>query len=165
MSTLILVSFGDEPPARQAFSKIQELHQMSLMRLAGAALVDIAKDGHLLMETTPHDPVTPLDMTQAAGFAMLLGSILSTPQFGFAVSGTIGAVFEKHEQRDDSVDQKFRDQVSQAMRPGHWAIVIYASEVANDEVSRQLEPFGGEQFTVNLDSDDEAELAREVGVS
>jgi len=164
MATLILVSFDDEDSARSAFGTVQDLHQHALMRIVGAALVDIAKDGHLTMETTAHDPVTPLNMTEAAAFGLIVGSVLSTPQFGFAVSGTLGAVLEKHEQRDDTVDQKFREQISKAIRPGHWAVVVYAGEVANDEVARQLRPFGGDLFTVDFDADDESSLAREVGV-
>jgi uncharacterized membrane protein len=164
MARLILLRFDREKAARRAFQAIQDLHQSALMRIAGAALVDVGKDGHLSMETTAHDPVTPLHMTESAAFGLILGSVLSTPQFGFAVGGTLAAVLEKHEQRDDSVDQRFRDQISQAIRPGCWAIVVYASEVAEGEVSRQLQEFHGELFGIDFDAEDEAELAREVGV-
>lgn len=164
MATLILLSFDNEEPARLAFTAVQELHQSALMRIAGAALVDVGKDGHLSMETTARDPVTPLNMTESAAFGLILGSVLSTPQFGFATGGTLGAVLEKHEQGDDTVDQKLREQISKAIRPGSWAIVVYASEVADDEVSRQLHEFRGDIFTIDLDGRDEADLACEVGV-
>jgi uncharacterized membrane protein len=164
MATVILLSLEDEKSARNAFGTVQELHQSALMRIAGAALVDIGKDGHLLMETTAHDPVTPLDMTESAVFGLVLGSILCTPQFGFAVGGTLAAVIEKHEQQDDTVDQLFRDQISKAVRPGRWAIIVYASEVADDEVKRQLQSSRGEFFSIDLDEEDEAKLAREVGI-
>jgi uncharacterized membrane protein len=164
MATLILLRCDGEKSARGAFEAIQALRQSALMRIAGAALVDIGKDGHLIVETTARDPVTPVNMTESAVFGIILGSVLSTPQFGFAVGGTLGAVLEKHEQRDDTVDQKFREQISKAIRPGSWAIVVYASEVADDEVSRQLQEFRGEFFSVDFDADDEADLAREVGV-
>jgi hypothetical protein len=42
--------------------------------------------------------------------------------------------------------------------------VVYASEVAEGEVSRQLQEFHGELFGIDFDAEDEAELAREVGV-
>jgi len=129
MSTFMVITFDDEDRAREAFAAVQQLHQTALMRLASAALIDIAKDGHLRLETTPHDPVTPLNLTQAAAFGLILGSILTTPQFGFATGGTLDAVFAKHEQRDDSVSQKFRDEVSKALRPGNWAGGLYGSEV------------------------------------
>lgn len=164
MSTFIVVTFDSGERAREAFEKVQQLHQAVLLNLTSAALIEIAKDGHLRLETTPHDPVAPLELTQAAAFGLMLGSILTTPQFGFATGGTLGAVMAKHEQRDDSVDQKFRDHLSKALRPGHWAVAVYATEVANDEVSRQLEPIGGTLFSLDLTAEDEAALAEAVGV-
>lgn len=160
----MVITFGDEDAAREAFATVQQLHKAALMRLAAAVLIEIAKDGHLQLETTAHDPVTPLDLTQSAAFGLILGSILTTPQFGFATGGTLDAVFAEHEQRDDNVDQKFREQISKALRPGRLVVALYATEVANDEIARQLHPLGGDLFTIDLSSDDEALLAEAVGV-
>jgi uncharacterized membrane protein len=164
MSTLILIGLDDEENARGAFTKIQELHQIALLNLTGAALVAVAKDGHMDVTTTAHDPIAPIGMAQSAAFGLILGSVLTTPLFGFAVGGTLGAVFEKHEQSDSTLDQKFRQQTSKALKPGHWAVVAYATQVADAELARQLESFGGTLISSEITDEEEAQLANEVGV-
>lgn len=164
MATLLIISFDDPDDATAAFDKILEIHSIALLRLTGAAWISIARDGHLELRTAPHDPTTPLVAAESAAFGQILGSLLTTPVAGFAVGGTLGAVFETMESRDDTVDDDLRKRIGKALRPGKWAVAAYATEVATGEVGRQLEPFGGQLITVEINDAAQTQLAREAGI-
>ncbi|GAA3877727.1 hypothetical protein GCM10022381_20260 [Leifsonia kafniensis] len=82
---------------------------------------------------------------------------------GFAAGGVIGDVFEAREKHDDQVDTKFRRRVTELMMLRHWALALYAVEVAEAEFGRQLEPFGGTMLVSRLSTDDDLALAQVLG--
>ncbi len=164
MSTLIIFGFDDEADATAGFEKILELHRIALLRLADAAWIAVGRDGHIDLRSAPHDPAAPLDATEAAAFGQILGSLVTTPIAGFAVGGTIGAVFETMENTDDTVDGDVRKQIAKALRPGRWAVVAYATQVALGEVRRQFEELRGTVLALDIDKTAQAELARQGGV-
>jgi uncharacterized membrane protein len=164
MSTLIIFSFDNEAEASEAFDKIVELHRIALLRLAGAAWVAVGRDGHIELKSAPHDPAAPLDAAEGAAFGQLLGALVTAPIEGFAVGGTIGAVFATMESSDDTVDGDIRKQITKALRPGAWALVAYATQVALGEVRRQFAELGGSMVAVELDDTAQAALARDGGV-
>ncbi len=164
MSTLIILSFDKEAEATAAFDKVLELHRIALMRLAGAAWIFVGKDGHIELRSAPHDPTAPLDATEGAAFGQVLGALITAPIAGFAVGGTIGAVFETMETTDETVDEDVRKQITKALRPGGWAVVAYATQVALGEIRRQFAESGVTMVAVGLDDTAQAELARDGGV-
>jgi uncharacterized membrane protein len=164
MSTLMIFGFGSEADATTAFDKILELHRIALLRLTDAAWIAVGRDGHIDLRSAPHDPAAPLDLTEAAAFGQLLGAIITAPVAGFAVGGTVGAYFEAMESEDDTVDDDIRKQITKALRPGRWAVVAYATEVALGEVRKQFGELGGSLVAVEIDDRTQAELARQSGV-
>ncbi|WP_345764229.1 DUF1269 domain-containing protein [Diaminobutyricibacter sp. McL0608] len=164
MSTLMIFGFDREADASAAFDKILELHRIALLRLADAAWIAVGRDGHIELRSAPHDPTAPLDLTEAAAFGQILGALVTAPVAGFAVGGTIGALFESMETTDDSVDDDIRKQITKALRPGHWAVAAYATEVALGEVRKQFSEAGGSLVAVEIDEQSQADLARESGV-
>jgi uncharacterized membrane protein len=164
MSTLIIFSFDKEADATAAFDKILELHRIALLRLTDAAWIAVGRDGHIELRSAPHDPAAPLDAAEGAAFGQILGALVTSPIAGFAVGGTIGAVFETLENTDDTVAGDVRKQITKALRPGGWAVVAYGTQVALGEVRRQFEELGGSMVAVDLDDATQAELARDGGV-
>ncbi|NEN06734.1 DUF1269 domain-containing protein [Diaminobutyricibacter tongyongensis] len=164
MSTLIILSFDKEAEATAAFDKVLELHRIALMRLADAAWIAVGKDGHIELKTAPHDPAAPLDATEGAAFGQILGALVTAPIEGFAVGGTIGAIFKAMETSDDTVDEDIRKQITKALRPGAWAVVAYATQVALGEIRRQFSESDGSLIAVELDGTAQADLARDGGI-
>lgn len=164
MSTLIIFSFDKEAEATAAFEKILELHRIAILRLTGAALIAVGKDGHIELRSAPHDPAAPLDATEGAAFGQVLGALVTAPIEGFAEGGTIGAVFQTLETSDDTVDADIRKQITKALHPGGWAVVAYATQVALGEIRRQFEESTASMIAVELDDTAQAELARDGGV-
>ncbi|WP_426520673.1 DUF1269 domain-containing protein [Diaminobutyricibacter sp. McL0618] len=164
MSTLMIFGFDKEADATVAFDKVLELHRIALLRLADAAWIAVGRDGHIELRSAPHDPAAPLDVTEAAAFGQILGALVTTPVAGFAVGGTIGAVFETMESSDDTVDGDVRKQIAKALRPGRWAVVVYATQVALGEVRKQFDTMGGTLVTLEIGESAQAELARDGGV-
>ena len=164
MATLMIFGFDKEADATTAFDNVLELHRIALLRLADAAWIAVGRDGHIELKSAPHDPAAPLDVTEAAAFGQILGAVVTTPVAGFAVGGTIGAVFETMENTDDTVDGDVRKQIAKALRPGKWAVVAYATQVALGEVRKQFDGLGGTLVALEISDSTQTELARNGGV-
>ncbi len=164
MATLMVFGFDKEAEATAAFDQILEMHRVALLRLADAVWIAVGRDGHFELKSAPHDPAAPLDASEAAAFGQVLGALVTTPVVGFAVGGTIGAAFETMETSDDTVDGDLRKQIARALRPGKWAVVAYATQVALGEVRKQFDGQGGSLVAVEISDATQAELARDGGV-
>jgi uncharacterized membrane protein len=165
MSTLIVIDFADQGRAQDAYHRVHELNGAAVLTLVGAAMITVDETDQVLITKASFGKEDRARAVQSTAFALILGSLALTPVMGFAAGGIIAEVFAAHEKNDDLVDSKFRRRVTDAIKPGHAALVLFAVEVAGDEFARQLEPFGGNPLVSSLSDDDDLALARALGVN
>jgi uncharacterized membrane protein len=163
-ATLISSTFDDEEASRRVFERIRELHGAALLNLTGLVWIFVAKDGHLDLTTAPHDPVAPESERDAASFAQILGSLLTTPLAGAAVGGTVEAVVDRIAEDDDTPERRLRKQVAGILSPGKCAVVAYASQVAEAVVRSELADDAPELVVWQIDDAAANELAADAGV-
>ncbi|GAA3861400.1 hypothetical protein GCM10022381_02180 [Leifsonia kafniensis] len=163
MSTLIIVDFSDQDQAQAAYERIHELNGAALLTLVGAAVLTVDDADQVVMTKASYGKLDRVRAVQSAAFGLILGSLALAPVLGFAAGGIIGDVFKAHEKNDDLVDSKFRRRATEAVKHGHWALALYAIEIAEGEFARQLEPFGGSMLVSALSPDDDLALAQVLG--
>jgi uncharacterized membrane protein len=138
VSVLISGTFDDEETARRAFDGFQRLHGAALLNLTGLALIFVSRDGHLEVVTAPHDPVAPERERDVVSFGQILGALLAAPLLGGTVGGTAEAVADKVTRSDLSA-KGLRKHAGKILAPGKWAVVAYASQVAEQAIRTDLE--------------------------
>jgi|SoiMethySBSTD1v2_1073268.scaffolds.fasta_scaffold729004_1 uncharacterized membrane protein len=163
MSTLMIFDFADQGRAQAAYERIQELDRAALLTLVGAALLTVDTAGQVIMTKASYGKADRTRVVQSAAFGLILGSLALAPVLGFAAGGVIGTIFTAHEERDGSVDARFRKRVTDMMKPGHWVLAVYAVEVAVDEFAQQLDSFGGTRLVAALSPADDTALAQVLG--
>ena len=163
-SSLLSGTFDDEETARRVFDRLLELHGAALLNLTGLVWIEVAKDGHLEVTTAPHDPVAPENETDAASFAQILGSLLTTPLAGASVGGTAGAVVERMAERKDTPERRLRKQVASILSAGKWAVVAYATQVAETTVRGELTDDAPDLAIWEIDDATTRQLAADAGV-
>jgi uncharacterized membrane protein len=162
---LISGTFDDEETSRRVFERVRELHRAALLNLTGLVWISVAKDGHLDMTTAPHDETAPEREADAAIFAQILGSLLTTPLLGSAVSGTVEAVVDRIAEDDDTSEKRLRKQAARILSPGKWAVVAYASQVAEAAIRADLQDDVPDLMVWVIGTSAAAGLADDAGVS
>ena len=72
----------------------------------------------------------------------------------------MGVLFGKLSQ--SGVNDRFRSQVQEMLKPGRSAVVIMASKITGDKFTEAMAPFGGTVLKTSLSEQDEKELAAEL---
>jgi len=72
----------------------------------------------------------------------------------------MGALFGKLGK--SGVNDPFRSQVQDMLKPGASAVVIMAEKVTEDKFGDAMRPFGGQLLKTSLSEEDEKELASEL---
>jgi uncharacterized membrane protein len=141
MATSVLISctFDDEETSRRVFADFQKMHSAALLNLTGLIWIFVAKDGHLDVTTAPHDAVASESDRDAASFAQILGSLLAAPLLGESVGGTLSAVVDRIAESEHISARGLRKQAGKILEPGKWAVIAYASQVAEPAIRAQLQ--------------------------
>lgn len=75
---------------------------------------------------------------------------------GAAVGGLIGRLGKS------GVDERFREQVRDLLKPGSAAVVVMASKITDDKFTAAMRPHGGTVLKTSLSDADEKELAEQL---
>jgi uncharacterized membrane protein len=137
-AVLISGTFDDEETSRHVFDRFQRMHDTALLNLTGLVLIYVARDGHLEVTTSPHDPVAPERERDVVSFSQILGALLAAPLLGATVGGTTEAVADKVTRSDLSA-RGLRKHAGKILAPGKWAVVGYASQVAERAIRTDLQ--------------------------
>lgn len=141
MATSVLISctFDDEGTSHRVFADFRRMHAVALLNLTGLIWIFVAKDGHLDVSTAPHDSIASESDRDAASFAQILGSLLAAPLLGESVDGTLGAVADRVTESERVSAKGLRKQAGKILVPGKWAVIAYASQVAESAIRAQLQ--------------------------
>jgi uncharacterized membrane protein len=158
MSDLIVIGYDDKQSAERAGAVAERLHQREALKLKGMAVLYADEHGHNHIDTPKKLP----GITASAGavWGAVVGFLVLAP-VGAAIGGALGAGAGGlwGSMRQHGIDDRFRRALDERLTPGHAALVVMASHIDEDEVSRELGAHSGQLIKTTLDEDTEDQLA------
>ena len=158
MSELIVIGYEDHAKATAAYNEVITMQSDFVVSLSGLAIVTVDAEGKNHVET----PQKIVGVSAAGGalWGMLIGLLFFVPFIGLALGGLMGALFGKLGK--SGVNDQFRAQVQDLLKPGMAAVVIMATKITEDKFNDRMAPFGGNVLKTSLSEEDEKELAEEL---
>jgi uncharacterized membrane protein len=161
MSDLIIIGYDDHGTARQAYDQVLALQRDYIVELAGLALVSVDEEGKSHVDTP--GKIVAGSAASGALWGTLFGLLFLVPFAGMVLGGALGALMGKLGK--SGIDASFRQRVQAMLTPGKAAVVVMTTKITEDRFAAALRPFGGELLQTSLSSEDERELAEELGAS
>ncbi|MGO8887675.1 MAG: DUF1269 domain-containing protein [Streptosporangiaceae bacterium] len=158
MSELIVIGYNDEASATAAYNKVMDLTKDFVVSLTGLAIVHVDAEGKSHVETP--QKIVGVSAASGALWGMLIGLLFFVPGVGLLLGGAMGALFGKLGK--SGVNDQFRTQVQDMLKPGTAAVVVMASKITEDKFADAMGPFGGKLLKTSLSEEDEKELASEL---
>lgn len=159
MSELIVIGYEDKAVADEAFAAVQELRDKRVLEFSGLAVVSVDEDGKTHVDTPARSEKVALSATAGALWGLVFGMVILTPAMG-ALGAAVGGIIGKLNQM--GVDSSFRGKVQELLRPGTAAVVVMASELAEDRFAEAMGRFGGTVLKTTLSEESERELAEQL---
>ena len=158
MSELIVIGYNDEATATQAYNQVLALSKDLIVKLTGLAIVRVDAEGKSHVETP--QKIVGVSATSGALWGMLIGLLFFVPGVGLLLGGAMGALFGKLGKT--GVNDQFRSQVQDMLKPGTAAVVIMADQITEDKFGDAMGRFGGQLLKTSLSEADEKELADDL---
>jgi uncharacterized membrane protein len=154
MSELIVIGYDDQASATQAYNQVLVLAKDFIVKLTGLAIVNVDAEGKSHVETP--QKIVGVSAAGGAMWGMLIGLLFFVPGVGLLLGGAMGALCKT------GVNEQFRSQVQDMLKPGAAAVVIMAEKITEDKFADAMGPFGGQVLKTSLSEEDEKELASEL---
>ena len=158
MSELIVIGYDSPATATGAYNQVMALNKDFVVTLSGLAIVTVDADGKSHVETP--QKIVGVSAASGALWGMLIGLLFFVPGVGLLLGGAMGALFGKLGKT--GVNDQFRAQVQDMLKPGTAAVVVMASKITEDKFAEAMGPFGGTLLRTSLSEEDEKELASEL---
>ncbi|MEU4277875.1 DUF1269 domain-containing protein [Streptomyces tanashiensis] len=158
MAELIVIGYDDPHVAEQAFGTVQELQRDYVVHLNGLAVVSVDADGATHVDTSSR--VIGVSAASGAMWGAIFGLLFLLPGVGLLTGAALGGLVGKLSK--SGVDEQFRRQVGDLLKPGSAAVVIMASKLTEDKFTVAMRPHGGTVLKTSLSDEDEKELAEQL---
>ncbi|MCX5230658.1 DUF1269 domain-containing protein [Streptomyces sp. NPDC006553] len=158
MAELIVIGYDDPRVAEQAYDTVHELQRDYVVHLNGLAIVSVDADGSTHVDTDSR--VVGVSATSGAVWGAIFGLLFLLPGVGLLTGAALGGLVGKISK--SGVDDRFRQQVEDLLKPGSAAVVIMASKVTDDKFTVAMRPHGGTVLKTSLSDEDEKELAEQL---
>jgi len=158
VSELIVIGYDSPATATGAYNQVMALNKDFVVTLSGLAIVTVDADGKSHVETP--QKIVGVSAASVALWGMLIGLLFFVPGVGLLLGGAMGALFGKLGKT--GVNDQFRTQVQDMLKPGTAAVVVMASKITEDKFAEAMGPFGGTLLKTSLSEEDEKELASEL---
>jgi uncharacterized membrane protein len=158
MSELIVIGYDNDASATRAYNEVLALNKDFVVKLTGLAIVTVDAEGKSHVETP--QKIVGVSAASGALWGMLIGLLFFVPGVGLLLGGAMGALFGKLGK--SGINDQFRSQVQDMLKPGAAAVVIMAEKITEDKFADAMGPFGGQLLKTSLSEEDEKELASEL---
>ncbi|MEW1863354.1 DUF1269 domain-containing protein [Streptomyces sp. NPDC088194] len=91
---------------------------------------------------------------------MVFGILFLVPGLGLLAGAAMGGLLGKLGK--SGIDDQFRDQVQEMLKPGTSAVVVMAAKITEDKFADAMRPYGGTLLKTSLSDEDEKELAEHL---
>ena len=159
MAELIVIGYDDPATATLAYNEVLQLQKDFVVDLQGLCIASADADGKTHVETP--QKIVGASAASGALWGMLIGLLFFVPFFGLALGGAMGALMGKAGK--SGINDQFRSQVQDLLKPGKAAVVIMAAKITEDKFADAMKQYGGELLKTSLSEEDEKELAHELG--
>lgn len=158
MSELIVIGYDDPAAAEKAYETVQRLQQDFVVSLTGLAKVSVDAKGETHVDTP--SKIVGVSAAGGAMWGMVFGWLFLLPGLGMLIGGAFGGLFGKLSK--SGIDDQFRRQVQNLLKPGSTAVVIMAAKITEDKFTTAMRPHGGTVLKTSLTDQDEKELAEHL---
>jgi len=158
MSDLIIIGYDNHDEATAAYNEVNGMQGDFVVQLQGLAIVTVDAEGKSHVETP--QKIVGVSAAGGAMWGMLIGLLFFVPGVGLLLGGAMGALFGKLGK--SGINEQFRSQVQDMLKPGAAAVVIMAEKITEDKFADAMGPFGGQVLKTSLSEEDEKELATEL---
>src|ERR1017187_312195 len=139
MSELIVIGYDNQASATQASNQVLAPNKDFGVKITGLAIVNVNAEGKSHVETP--QKIVGVSAAGGAMWGMLIGLLFFVPGVGLLLGGAMGALFGKLGK--SGVNDQFRTQVQDMLKPGTAAVVVMASKITEDKFADAMGPFGG----------------------
>ncbi|MFE2554853.1 DUF1269 domain-containing protein [Streptomyces sp. NPDC059352] len=158
MSELIVIGYDDRGVADAAFATVQDLQRDYVVHLNGLAVVSVDDDGRTHVDTTSR--IVGVSAASGALWGAIFGILFLLPGVGLVTGAAVGGLVGRLSK--SGVDERFREQVRDLLKPGSAAVVVMASKITDDKFTAAMRPHGGTVLKTSLSDADEKELAEQL---
>ncbi|WP_405851597.1 DUF1269 domain-containing protein [Streptomyces sp. NBC_00090] len=158
MSELIVIGYDDRGVADAAFATVQDLQRDYVVHLNGLAVVSVDDDGRTHVDTTSR--IVGVSAASGALWGAIFGILFLLPGVGLVTGAAVGGLVGRLSK--SGVDEQFREQVRDLLKPGSAAVVVMASKITDDKFTAAMRPHGGTVLKTSLSDADEKELAEQL---
>ncbi|WP_411109001.1 DUF1269 domain-containing protein [Streptomyces sp. c-19] len=158
MAELIVIGYDDPEVAGQAFATVQDLQRDYVVHLNGLAVVSVDADGGTHVDTSSR--IVGVSAASGALWGTIFGILFLLPGVGLLTGAALGGLVGKLSK--SGVDERFRRQVEDLLKPGSAAVVIMASKITDDKFTVAMRPHGGTVLKTSLSDEDEKELTDQL---
>lgn len=158
MAELFVIGYDDPDVAEQAFATVQELQRDYVVHLNGLAVVAVDDEGRTHVDTSSR--IVGVSAASGALWGAIFGILFLVPGVGLLTGAALGGLVGKLSK--SGVDDRFRQQVGDLLKPGTAAVVIMASKVTDDKFTAAMRRHGGTVLKTSLSDEDEQELAEQL---
>jgi uncharacterized membrane protein len=158
MSELIVIGYEDPKVAEDAYQTVQNLQQEYVVNLNGLAIVTVDAEGKTHVDTP--SKIVGVSAASGALWGTLFGILFLVPGLGLLAGAAMGGLFGKLGK--SGIDEQFRNQVQEMLKPGSAAVVVMASKITEDKFATAMQPYGGTVLKTSLADEDEKELAEHL---
>jgi len=158
MSELIVIGYDDSKVADDAYATVQNLQKDYVVNLNGLAIVSVDADGKTHVDTP--SKIVGVSAASGALWGTVFGLLFLVPGLGLLAGAAMGGLLGKLGK--SGIDEQFRNQVQEMLKPGSSAVVIMASKITDDKFAAAMQPYGGTLLKTSLNDEDEKELAEHL---
>ncbi|SEB58412.1 DUF1269 domain-containing protein [Streptomyces sp. TLI_105] len=158
MGELIVIGYDDADVADRAFDTVRELQRDYVVHLNGLAVVEVDEDGRTHVDSDSR--VVGSTAATGAVWGAIFGMLFLVPGLGLLTGAAVGGLVGRLSR--SGIDDRFRQQVGNLLRPGSAAVVIMASKVTDDKFTAAMQQHGGTVLKTSLSDEDERELAEQL---
>ena len=158
MSELIVIGYEDHGTAEDAYEQVQKLQQDYVVNLNGLAVVSVDAEGKTHVDTP--SKIVGVSAASGALWGMVFGILFLVPGLGLVAGAAMGGLLGKLGK--SGIDDQFRGQVQEMLKPGTSAVVVMAAKITEDKFADAMRPYGGTLLKTSLSDEDEKELAEHL---
>ena len=153
-SNIVVLGFEGESTAEGMLSNIMEMQERGLVTIDDAVVATRGPGTNVEVKQTRS--VTGKYAVRGTGAGLLAGLLLGGPIGGLVAGAAIGAITGAL--KDQGIDDKFINEVSQALRPNSSALFLMGKAEDPDKFYEEMRPFKAIVATTTLSEEKEKRL-------
>lgn len=159
MADLIAIGYPDETTADAAADEAYRLSRDLIIQPDAIAVIIRKQDGSYQVHTN-HGGSAGAGAIWGTFWGFLFGLLFFIPVFGMAVGAGLGALMGHLTK--STIDNQFKDQVRDMLKPGTSALFLMLEKVTPDKAIEAMSKYGGTVLKTSLSKEDERALQEEL---